>query len=77
MELDATKPSWPIQELSQDLVLMSYLCGSVPEELIEVLYRILRFSHGKSASWVALRDQKRAGHVYPQLFQNDLESYTR
>lgn len=39
VELDATEPSWPIQELSQDLVLMSYLCGSVPEELIEVLYR--------------------------------------
>ena len=38
VELDATEPSWPIQELSQDLVLMSYLCGSVPEELIEVLY---------------------------------------
>ena len=38
VELDATSPQWPIAEGSQDLVLMSYLCGSVPEEMIHLLY---------------------------------------
>eukprot|EP00439_Symbiodinium_sp_Y106_P043875 s5389_g5.t1 len=45
-ELDATSPSWPVEAESQDLVLMSYLCGSVPEDLIAQLFqnafRVLR-----------------------------------
>ena len=41
VELDATSPQWPIAEGSQDLVLMSYLCGSVPEEMIHLLYQSL------------------------------------
>jgi len=41
VELDATSPQWPIAEGSQDLVLMSYLCGSVPEEMIHLLYESL------------------------------------
>ncbi|CAK9067860.1 unnamed protein product [Durusdinium trenchii] len=38
--LDATEPTrWPVEEASQDLVLMSYLCGSIPEEALLPLYR--------------------------------------
>ena len=33
-ELDATSPRWPIEAGSQDMVLMSYLCGSVPEDIL-------------------------------------------
>ena len=39
-------PPWPVEAESQDLVLMSYLCGSVPEDLIAQLFqnafRVLR-----------------------------------
>jgi len=38
VELDATKPAWPVQDGSFDVVLMSYISGSVPEPLIEKLY---------------------------------------
>eukprot|EP00614_Pseudopedinella_elastica_P025586 CAMPEP_0172645718 /NCGR_PEP_ID=MMETSP1068-20121228/239875_1 /TAXON_ID=35684 /ORGANISM="Pseudopedinella elastica, Strain CCMP716" /LENGTH=396 /DNA_ID=CAMNT_0013459965 /DNA_START=61 /DNA_END=1251 /DNA_ORIENTATION=- len=38
VELDATSPSWPVPETHFDLVLMSYISGSVPEFLIEKLY---------------------------------------
>lgn len=37
-ELDATKPEWPVQEGNFDVVLMSYLSGSVPETIINPLY---------------------------------------
>lgn len=42
VELNATEPEWPseVTREPQDLVLMSYLCGSVPEEVIEQLYRL-------------------------------------
>lgn len=45
-ELDATSPAWPVEAESQDLALMSYLCGSVPEDVIAQLFqnafRVLR-----------------------------------
>merc|ERR1712048_448601 len=39
IELDATSPTWPVAETSFDLVLMSYISGSVPEALIAELYK--------------------------------------
>mmetsp|Transcript_28087 Transcript_28087/g.51537 ORF Transcript_28087/g.51537 Transcript_28087/m.51537 type:complete len:410 (-) Transcript_28087:91-1320(-) len=37
-ELDATKPDWPVDDGSFELVLMSYISGSVPEPVIKGLY---------------------------------------
>mmetsp|Transcript_43026 Transcript_43026/g.78219 ORF Transcript_43026/g.78219 Transcript_43026/m.78219 type:complete len:402 (-) Transcript_43026:131-1336(-) len=38
VELDATSPDWPVQDAQFDVVLMSYISGSVPESLIQSLY---------------------------------------
>lgn len=38
VELDATSPNWPVNDLSYDVVLMSYISGSVPEPIISKLY---------------------------------------
>merc|ERR1711972_501029 len=38
VELDATSPDWPVSEASFDVVLMSYISGSVPEQIISALY---------------------------------------
>jgi len=38
LELDATSPNWPVQPGSKEVVLMSYLSGSVPEAVISQLY---------------------------------------
>mmetsp|Transcript_68087 Transcript_68087/g.142207 ORF Transcript_68087/g.142207 Transcript_68087/m.142207 type:complete len:383 (-) Transcript_68087:365-1513(-) len=38
VELDATSPKWPVPETAFDVVLMSYLSGSVPESIIVDLY---------------------------------------
>jgi predicted methyltransferase len=38
IELDATKPDWPVKEADYELVLMSYISGSVPEAIIGKLY---------------------------------------
>jgi SAM-dependent methyltransferase len=37
-ELDATSPTWPVDDGSFDVVLMSYISGSVPEPVIGELY---------------------------------------
>lgn len=37
-ELDATSPNWPVDDGSFELVLMSYISGSVPEPIIAELY---------------------------------------
>jgi len=37
-ELDATAPDWPVAAASFEVVLMSYLSGSVPAEVVPVLY---------------------------------------
>jgi len=39
VELDATSPEWPVESEAYDLVLMSYISGSVPESMILSLYR--------------------------------------
>ena len=39
VELDATSPSWPVNDAEYDVVLMSYISGSVPETLISSLYK--------------------------------------
>jgi len=39
VELDATSPDWPVNDTSYDLVLMSYISGSVPESVILPLYK--------------------------------------
>eukprot|EP00933_Yihiella_yeosuensis_P079610 TRINITY_DN9272_c0_g1_i2.p1 TRINITY_DN9272_c0_g1~~TRINITY_DN9272_c0_g1_i2.p1 ORF type:complete len:394 (+),score=98.98 TRINITY_DN9272_c0_g1_i2:60-1241(+) len=39
VELDATSPDWPVEDASFDVVLMSYISGSVPESLILPLYK--------------------------------------
>eukprot|EP00928_Gymnodinium_smaydae_P069080 TRINITY_DN5245_c0_g2_i1.p1 TRINITY_DN5245_c0_g2~~TRINITY_DN5245_c0_g2_i1.p1 ORF type:complete len:401 (-),score=63.26 TRINITY_DN5245_c0_g2_i1:193-1395(-) len=36
--LDASKPKWPVDDASFDVVLMSYISGSVPEDIITRLY---------------------------------------
>lgn len=36
--LDATSPDWPVAAGAYDVVLMSYICGSVPEPMIQSLY---------------------------------------
>lgn len=38
IELDATSPDWPVNDTSYDVVLMSYISGSVPEAIIAALY---------------------------------------
>lgn len=38
VELDATKPDWPVKSGEFDIVLMSYISGSVPEPVIASLY---------------------------------------
>jgi len=38
IELDATSPDWPVNEAAFDIVLMSYISGSVPESIIRPLY---------------------------------------
>ena len=58
-ELDATSPTWPIEAGSQDMTLMSYLCGSVPEEVISQLF---------ANSFVALR---KGGQVVVHDFMVD------
>tara|TARA_B110001452_G_scaffold209518_1_gene179816 strand:- start:299 stop:817 length:519 start_codon:yes stop_codon:yes gene_type:complete len=37
-ELDATSPDWPVDDAVYDVVLMSYISGSVPEPVIGALY---------------------------------------
>ena len=37
-ELDATSPNWPVDDGVYDIVLMSYISGSVPEAIIAKLY---------------------------------------
>merc|ERR1712129_458613 len=39
VELDATSPSWPVDDQVYDVVLMSYISGSVPESIIAALYK--------------------------------------
>mmetsp|Transcript_9124 Transcript_9124/g.16733 ORF Transcript_9124/g.16733 Transcript_9124/m.16733 type:complete len:198 (+) Transcript_9124:639-1232(+) len=39
VELDATSPDWPVSNSSYDIVLMSYISGSVPESVILPLYK--------------------------------------
>jgi len=39
VELDATNPDWPVNDASYDVVLMSYISGSVPESVILPLYQ--------------------------------------
>jgi len=38
VELDATSPNWPVSDGVYDVVLMSYISGSVPEPVIKALY---------------------------------------
>merc|ERR1712060_687194 len=38
VELDATSPDWPVSDAAFDVVLMSYISGSVPESIIGSLY---------------------------------------
>ena len=38
VELDATSPDWPVNDTAFDVVLMSYISGSVPEAIIQKLY---------------------------------------
>merc|ERR1712048_951978 len=38
VELDATNPDWPVSDSAFDVVLMSYISGSVPEAIISGLY---------------------------------------
>ena len=37
-ELDATNPDWPVENESFDIVLLSYISGSVPEPVVGALY---------------------------------------
>ena len=39
VELDATKPDWPVNDGDYEIVLMSYISGSVPAEIISALYK--------------------------------------
>merc|ERR1719409_494351 len=38
-ELDATSPNWPVSDQQFEIVLMSYISGSVPESIIGALYK--------------------------------------
>lgn len=38
VHLDASSPDWPVSDASFDIVLMSYISGSVPEPVIKMLY---------------------------------------
>ncbi|CAJ1340506.1 unnamed protein product [Effrenium voratum] len=46
VELDATSPDWPVSDSSFDIVLMSYISGSVPESVILPLYKNAFKVHG-------------------------------
>merc|ERR1719409_890037 len=39
VELDATSPDWPVSDANYEIVLMSYISGSVPESIIGALYK--------------------------------------
>merc|ERR1719310_1165274 len=39
VELDATSPDWPVNDGAYEVVLMSYISGSVPEVIIGELYK--------------------------------------
>lgn len=39
VELDATSPKWPVADADYEIVLMSYISGSVPESIIGELYK--------------------------------------
>jgi SAM-dependent methyltransferase len=39
VELDATSPDWPVNDGAYEVVLMSYISGSVPESIIGALYK--------------------------------------
>ena len=39
VELDATSPDWPVKDGEYEVVLMSYISGSVPESIIAALYK--------------------------------------
>jgi len=39
VELDATSPNWPVNDGDYEVVLMSYISGSVPESIIGALYK--------------------------------------
>lgn len=39
VELDATSPDWPVPDGEYEVVLMSYISGSVPESIIGALYK--------------------------------------
>ena len=39
VELDATSPDWPVNDGAYEIVLMSYISGSVPESIIGALYK--------------------------------------
>jgi len=39
VELDATSPDWPVSDRSFEIVLMSYISGSVPEGILVSLYK--------------------------------------
>merc|ERR1712070_94826 len=39
VELDATSPDWPVSPAQYDIVLMSYISGSVPEPVVGALYK--------------------------------------
>ena len=39
VELDATSPDWPVNDGAYEVVLMSYISGSVPEAIIGALYK--------------------------------------
>jgi ubiquinone/menaquinone biosynthesis C-methylase UbiE len=39
VELDATSPDWPVNDDAYEVVLMSYISGSVPESIIGALYK--------------------------------------
>merc|ERR1712070_1091997 len=39
VELDATSPDWPVEPAQYDIVLMSYISGSVPEPVVGALYK--------------------------------------
>lgn len=39
VELDATSPNWPVSDQQFEIVLMSYISGSVPESIIGALYK--------------------------------------
>eukprot|EP00928_Gymnodinium_smaydae_P003548 TRINITY_DN11263_c0_g1_i3.p2 TRINITY_DN11263_c0_g1~~TRINITY_DN11263_c0_g1_i3.p2 ORF type:complete len:256 (+),score=38.98 TRINITY_DN11263_c0_g1_i3:424-1191(+) len=65
-ELNATKPDWPVEDSAFDVVLMSYISGSVPEPLIQQLY---------ANAWKALRPGGRL-LVHDFMVDDDLRGPT-